>query len=296
MLKGFRDFSIRRKLMLIIFLTTGGALLIVSLMLIIYEIMSFRNVMVTDLTCQARIIGVNSIAAISSDDERAANEILSALETAPNITKAIIYSEDGRVFARYRRSDLEKGILSPPVKKEGHSFGMNSLAVFQSIFSRGKPVGTIYVESDLRAMYSHVLWYAGSSTVAVIITLSLVFLLQRRLQRIVTEPINDLVGMMNIVTERVKDLVRVMNIVSKDKNYSIRAPVYDHEEMNSLSQGFNEMLSQIQDRDRELHLCQGNLEELVEERTAKLVALNKQLQQEIMERKQAEGKVKKSFS
>jgi PAS domain S-box-containing protein len=296
MIKGFRDFSIRHKLMLIIFLTTGGALLIVSLMLIIYEIMSFRNVMVTDLTCQAKIIGANSIAAISSDDERAANEILSALETAPNITKAIIYSEDGRVFARYKRSDLEKGILSPPFKKEGHSFGMNSLAVFQSIFSRGKPVGTIYVESDLRAMYSHVLWYAGSSTVAVIISLSLVFLLQRRLQRMVTEPINDLVGMMNMVTERAKDLVRVMNIVSKDKNYSIRAPVYDHEEMNSLSQCFNEMLSQIQDRDRELHLCQGNLEELVEERTAKLVALNKQLQQEIMERKQAEGKVKKSFS
>jgi PAS domain S-box-containing protein len=292
----FRDSSIRHKLMLIILLTTGGALFMVSLTLTMYETVSFRNAMVTDLTYQAKLIGSNSIAAISFNDERAVNKILSALEAVPNITKAIVYSDDGRVFARYKRSDLKNNVLFPPFIKEGHSFGMNSLEVFQPIFSRGKQVGTIYVESDLRAMYSHVLWYAGSSTVAVIISLSLVFLLQRRLQRMVTEPINDLVGMMNMVTERAKDLVRVMNIVSKDKNYSIRAPVYDHEEMNSLSQCFNEMLSQIQDRDRELHLCQGNLEELVEERTAKLVTLNKQLQQEIMERKQAEGKVKKSFS
>jgi len=296
MIKGFGNFSIRHKLMLIIFLTTGGALLIVSLMLITYEIVSFRNAMVTDLTCQAKIMGANSIAAISSDDERAANEILSALETSPNITKAIIYSEDGRIFARYRRFDLKNNVLFPPFKKEGHSFGMNSLEVFQPIFSRGKPVGRMYVESDLKGMYTHVLWYTGTSTVAVIISLLLAFLLVRRLQRIVTEPINDMERVMNMVAEPIKELVGVINIVSKERNYSIRAPVYDHDEMNSLSQGFNEMLSQIQDRDRELHLCQGNFEKLVEERTAKLVALNKQLQQEIMERKQAEGKVKKSFS
>jgi PAS domain S-box-containing protein len=296
MIKGFGDFSIRHKLMLIILLATGGALLIVSLMLITYEIVSFRNAMVTDLTRQAKIIGTNSIAAISSDDEGAANEILSVLETAPNITKAIIYSENGRIFARYRRIDLKNSVLFPPFKKEGHSFGMNSLEVFQPMFFRGRLVGTMYVESDLRAMYSHMLWYTGTSTFAVIISLLLAFLLVRRLQRVVTEPIDDMERVMNMVAEPTRDLVRVMNIVSKDKNYSIRAPVYDHDEMNSLSQGFNEMLSQIQDRDRELHLCQGNFEKLVEERTAKLVALNKQLQQEIMERKQAEGKVKKSFS
>jgi PAS domain S-box-containing protein len=292
----FRDSSIRHKLMLIILLTTGGALFMVSLTLTMYETVSFRNAMVTDLTYQAKLIGSNSIAAISFNDERAVNKILSALEAVPNITKAIVYSDDGRVFARYKRSDLKNNVLFPPFIKEGHSFGMNSLEIFQPIFSRGKQVGTIYVESDLRAMYSHVLWYAGNSTVVVIISFVLAFLLLPRLQRTVTEPIKDLLRVMQSVTEPIKDLVRVMNIVSKDKNYSIRAPVYDHEEMNSLSQGFNEMLSQIQDRDRELHLCQGNLEELVEERTAKLVTLNKQLQQEIMERKQAEGKVKKSFS
>jgi PAS domain S-box-containing protein len=296
MVKGFRDSSIKHKLMLIILLTTGGALLIVSFVLIMFEVMSFRNAMVTDITCQAKIMGINSMAAISFDGEKAAGEILSALEAAPNITKAIVYSEDGRVFARYTRSDLKKDVLFPPFKKEGHSFGMNSVTVFQPIFFHGKPVGTICMESDLRAMYNHMLWYAGSSTIAVMLSLSLAFLLLPRLQRMVTEPIKDLVRVMQSVTEPIKDLVRVMNIVSKDKNYSIRAPVYDHDELNSLSQGFNEMLSQIQDRDRELHLCQGNLEELVEERTAKLVTLNKQLRQEIMERKQAEGEVKKSFS
>jgi signal transduction histidine kinase/HAMP domain-containing protein len=124
--------------------------------------------------------------------------------------------------------------------------------------------------------------YTVSVTLVVIASLVIAFLLLSKLQQMITKPILD--------------LVRLMGIVVKDKNYSIRSPVYSLDEIGSLVQGFNELLSQIQARDEALTLYREKHEDIIGERTAELKKLNEQLQEEIKERKQVERRLKKSYS
>jgi len=278
------NLSIKQKLILISLLTTGVVVLLASLVLITGEIISFRSSLVKDLTIQAEIVGNNTTAALSFNDQKTADEILSALRAAQNIINAVIYSGDGKVFAKYKRYDVQEDILPPAPQKDGYRFGIDRLSVFHRIILASKPIGTIYIQSDLKAIYSSLIWYAGSLIMGMFMSLSIAFLILTKLQKIITRPILD--------------LLHVMNIVSKDNNYSLQAPIHSHDEMGFLTKGFNEMLSQIQDRDKELNQYREHLEELVAKRTADLARVNEKLQRELEERRSIEIKLleEKNFS
>lgn len=95
-----------------------------------------------------------------------------------------------------------------------------------------------------------------------------------RLQRTITGPIFDLVGL--------------MRNISRDKDYSKRAKIENHDEIGLLSEGLNEMLLEIQKRDVDLELQQRQLEDLVAKRTSELMKTKEQLEQELVERIRAE--------
>ena len=67
-----QNLSIRRKLILITMLTSSVALLLSSASFLIYDLISFRQLLTQDLTTQAEIIGYNSAAAMAFKDEPAA--------------------------------------------------------------------------------------------------------------------------------------------------------------------------------------------------------------------------------
>jgi PAS domain S-box-containing protein len=283
MVKHFiKNLSIKQKLILISLLASGVALFLTGVVSTVDRMIDFKHSLENSLSAQAKIIGMNSTAALSFNDQKAAEEILSALRSSPNIVHAIVYSKDGKVFARYKRHDIKEDFLPPSPQKDGYRLGIDHLSVFQRIILDNKLIGTLYIQSDLKELYQRMKWNAGFAFVIMVVSLSLALLLLSKLQQVITKPILY--------------LLRVMNIVSKDKNYSLRAQIHGHDEMSSLTQGFNEMLLQIQERDKELNLHRELLEEIVEERTAELRTLNEQLQQEIMERKQVGERLKKSFS
>jgi PAS domain S-box-containing protein len=270
----FRDISIKRKLILISLFTTGVVLFLAGTVLITDEVIDSRRSMIKDLTVQAEIIGSNSTAALSFKDQKAAEEILSALRAAPDIMYAIIYTKDGKVFARYQRDGMKEDILPPLPQEDSHRFGMNHLSLFHRIVLDYNTIGTIYIQSDLKEFKSRLKRGAGITIVIMFISLCVAFLLLSKLQQTITNPILE--------------LVRVMHTISKGKDYSVRMPILSRDEMGSLTEGFNEMLAQIQDRDVELGQYQKHLEKLVVERTAELENTNKQLQQELIERKKAQ--------
>ncbi|HEX2711651.1 MAG TPA: CHASE sensor domain-containing protein, partial [Candidatus Acidoferrales bacterium] len=137
-MSAFRDFSIRRKLTLIIMVTSSVALLLACATFVAYDLYTFRQAKVHDLTTLAKIIGSNSTAALTFGDSNSAKEILGALSARQHIVAACIYTRDGRVFAKYLRGDPEARFSPPEARGDGSRFGDNELALFRQITLDGE--------------------------------------------------------------------------------------------------------------------------------------------------------------
>jgi sensor histidine kinase regulating citrate/malate metabolism len=86
----FRDISIRHKLTLIVLLTSAVAILLGAVISVVYETMRSRHELVSGLSAEAEIIGANSAAALAFRDQKAAQEILSALRFRRQVVYACL--------------------------------------------------------------------------------------------------------------------------------------------------------------------------------------------------------------
>ncbi|MFZ4441218.1 MAG: CHASE sensor domain-containing protein, partial [Syntrophales bacterium] len=98
-----RKVSIQRKLMRISMLTTCVALLLTSVLLIVNEVIVFRQSLIERVFVMAKTIGTNSTASLTFNDQKTAEETLHALKSAQSITCAVLYNREGGVLAQYIR-------------------------------------------------------------------------------------------------------------------------------------------------------------------------------------------------
>jgi PAS domain S-box-containing protein len=269
----FQKASLKQKQMLIIMLTTGVALLLACAAITAYEVITFRKSMVRNVSSLAEIVGDNTSAALDFNDPRNAEETLAALESDPHIVGGCIYNREGQVFVKYVRPDKKVSFTPPPFQSNATFFADHHLNLFRPILSNGEMIGVIYLKSDLESLYSRLYQYAAIVGAVFLLTLCVAFALSNRLQRLISQPILH--------------LVQTTRTVATEKNYSIRAVKSSQDELGVLIDGFNEMLSQIQERDMALQSARDNLELRVQERT-------RALQREILERKRAEDALRES--
>src|ERR1700747_2534628 len=98
-----QNLSIKRKLTLITMLTSSAALVLSSFSFLIYDLISFRHLLIQDLMTQAEIIGYNSAGAREVKDGPRATATLPALTGKEDIVAAALYTRDSKVFASYSR-------------------------------------------------------------------------------------------------------------------------------------------------------------------------------------------------
>ena len=139
--------------------------------------------------------------------------------------------------------------------------------MFQQIRLNGEVAGTIYIRSDLNQLYDRASRFVAIAGIIIFVSFAAAFLLASRLQRSISEPILE--------------LTRTAFAVSVEKDYSIRATKTSRDEIGFLFDRFNEMLTQIQQRDAALQNAHADLERRVEERT-------RDLRNEVTERQLAE--------
>jgi signal transduction histidine kinase len=267
-----RDAPIQRKLTLIIMLTTSVALLLACAAFVSYELVTFRGAMVRELSILAEVIGANSTAALAFNDDSSAEETLAALSADQHIVTGYIYAKDGRVLAEYQRRDSIRELSPPEPQVDSYHFEGDHLALFRRVTLDGEVIGTVYIQSDLQAVRFRLRQYAGIVLAVFWASSFVAFLLSSRLQRVISEPILQ--------------LAQTARLVSTEKNYAVRAVKHSQDELGLLIDGFNAMLTQIQERDTALQKAHDDLEKRVEERT-------KALQLEIVERKRAEREIHK---
>ena len=274
------NFSLKRKLQVIIMVTVGAALVLASAALLTYDLIAFGSSMRGDLETLAEILGSNSTAALTFGDQKAANELLSGLKANRHIMTAHLYAADGKPFARYRRADLSQEPTVSPAEPDGSRFSYDRLALFRRILLYDQPVGTVYLESDLKGIQARLTRFAGIGAIVLLGSLLFAFLLSSQLQGVISKPILQLAA--------------TARIVSAEKDYSVRAVKRSDDEVGRLIDGFNEMLTQIQQRDEELQRHRDHLEEQVLARTSELTQTNTQLV-EAKDKAEAANRAKSQF-
>ncbi len=255
-----RHYPISKKLTAMNMVVSGIALLLACTAFFTYDLLTFRQARVRGLSVQAEIIGSNSVAAILFNDPHSAENTLSALHAAPNIMFAGVYNLKGEPFAAYwrdRHGPMPRLLAIAPGRTDAYLYTKNDVSLVKTIIFQGKPVGTVYLQSDLTAIADRLKRYAIIVGIVLLTSMLAALLISRITQRAVSRPIVQL-----------SDTAR---IISKEQNYSIRVdPGGKKDEVTTLIAAFNEMLEQIQVRDTALQRAHDELETRVKERTAEL--------------------------
>jgi signal transduction histidine kinase len=259
-----RDVPIRQKLVLIIMLTTGGALLLAGVGLLTLDFFRFRREMVADLRTLAEVIAQNSTAALSFEDAAAAQETLAALGAKRSVVAAALYSRKGELFAHWARRGQTPAFPARP-GSDGPLFRQSSLVLFEPVWLKGQRIGTVYLESGLDEVWSR-LRVRGITIAVVFLAAALAALaLSSALQGLISRPILHLADTARAVSER--------------NDYTLRADKRSTDELGRLVEAFNQMLTQIQERDTALLAAKEDLEHRVQDRTRDLETANLELQQ-----------------
>src|SRR5580700_4349237 len=145
MMLKFKNHSVSQKLTWMNMLVSGAALLLACTAFISYDMLTFRESMVRNLSTQAQIIGSNTVSALVFNDPQSAENTLSALRAAHNVLSAEIYTPDGRLFASYSRDPGGQILALPSIpsgQAEIHWLKNDEIDLVRSIVFQGKPTGT----------------------------------------------------------------------------------------------------------------------------------------------------------
>jgi C4-dicarboxylate-specific signal transduction histidine kinase len=267
-----RDVPIQRKLTIISMLTSGLALLVAGLAFAAYEQVVFRGSMVDRLSITASMVAENSSAALTFNDPASAAVTLKSLSADPHIVGAAIYDADGKLLAQYRRTGVPDDFKTPAISREGHFFDGDYLKLSRGINVAGEHAGTVDIQSDLTEMRARMSRYALIMLLVMAGASAASMLLATKLRTTISGPVSH--------------LAHVVGTVTTQKNYAVRAAKQGNDELGSLIDGFNAMLSQIQIQDGALQEARDKLEKRVVERT-------RELQKEVTERTQAQEELER---
>lgn len=234
-----------------------------------------RERMISDLRVQAKIIGSNSAAALLFDDRKAAKDILSSLRSLSEIQSAILYDKDGKEFGYY----IKEGSVYIPYYNEVLNSN-KEIIVVENIEVDKESVGKLVLVSNTERIERQMRLVTFGVVFGIIGSLLIAFLLVFLFTRMIFKPVNILMD--------------VMQQVSEKKDYSLRADIQSKDEFGSIANSFNEMLAQIQLRDREINRYKEHLEEEVKKRTKELEELNVRLEKELEEERRMEEIISRS--
>lgn len=213
-------------------LTSVVALLITMAALAVYDRGAVQDEIRSDVNVLAGVIGENASSALVFNDQQSAAQTLAAFRAQPNIVTGALYDRNGKLFAAYGKTPPE---TAPP---DGTQIERAYIGVVRPVFFSEARVGSVYVRSDLSAMFERRQKYLQIAALVLAGAAFVALILSALFQRIISRPI--------------RRLLDVEKHVSKTKDYSLRAEKHADDEVGKLIDGFNEMLGEIRARDAEI--------------------------------------------
>ncbi|MDE2583951.1 MAG: HAMP domain-containing protein, partial [Betaproteobacteria bacterium] len=253
----FRSLSMGRKLRLVLMAVAGVALAVYASLTFIHGLREVEQLNRESLTALLDVTARNLEAPLVFNDGHSAQETLRALAADPGVVEVRVLDREGKLFARYVRGSHE-GKGSDTRMDEWLPQGWNRLALARDVTFRNAPMGRVELVATRERYWAAVgrggLIWAGVTCLALLAA----SLLARRLQRVLTEPLERL-------EQAAQDIAR-------RKRFSVRVERGPEDEIGHLIDSFNAMLAEIEHRDLRLKQQRENLEAEVLVRTEELVA------------------------
>ena len=221
-LRAFLAGSVRRKTMAVVLATTLAALVVNALVLLVYEISTYRDERIAELRAQVEILGRSAAPALAFNDRKEADAALASMKARSDVVRAALYRPDGTVFATYE----------PTAAWTGEQF-----SVTREIVEGGQLLGSAELVTRSQ-LGERVLAYSGIVLAVMALALGAALVLSAWLQRVITRPILDIDA-------------AARNVI-QGNDYAIRARKSTEDEIGALADAFNRMLDEIHRRTAEL--------------------------------------------
>ena len=198
---------------------------------------------------QTKVLAQNAAAALSFKDAKSAEELLASLQHSPNVRSAALFSPDDSQMASYAR----RGFAAPALSGRPLQMHPEHFVLIEPVTFKGQLTGRLAMTVSLTSIYGTTLLRIAVTLAAMALGLWGSGLLLRRMNTRVIAPLTA--------------LNQLMAQVAHTPDYSQRAQPSDITELDVQAQGFNTMLSQIEDREARLALQRDHLEDEVALRT-----------------------------
>ena len=239
--------SISEKLRRLIWMTVGSALVFVAFAFAVFQFWSFHTAITERLSAISMVLSSNVKAALEFDEPRQAAKLLESLSAEQDISSVTVLNKEGDFFAGHgnQAPGASAEIQRDPwlkenieAKTQAFRFQLDAIDHVSPILMYGETIGFLHLHATPKRFYNQLAF-------SILIILGVTFLSAwfalywaQRLQRRIVDPIFHLADS--------------MRRVSSEQDFSLRAQKEDDDEIGQLTEGFNRMLAQIEERDREL--------------------------------------------
>ncbi len=240
--------SIRDKILVVTMITSFFAMLVTSATFITYQYYAFQDWLLQNLTSQAEIIAYNSKGALAFDDPREGRDALRSLEAVSSMTGAFLFTADGVLFSSWQRLGSPDFSQTAP-DWQGAREVNNEVFMARRIMEKELFLGTILLRSNQQERAAFLRNSMAALVVLVLLSGAITLLLSTWLQKIISGP--------------VAHLATVMEMVSQRQDYSVRGTRHSDDEIGDLTDFFNNMLAQVESRDRQLRENEDLLQSII---------------------------------
>ncbi len=243
-----QNWSIGSKLVLLSLATSLIGLLAAITAIAAYDQYSLRSLLREEFGVLGSVIASRSSAAAVFEDEALAQNNLSSLQYRSSVTLGCIYrlsgAESGEPgselipLANYHSgNDDQCPQVNVPARQQ-IIIGQRYLDVLQPIVLDDSTVGVLYLRASLDETYSRLQHKLLIMVPVVIVAAAIAVLIGALLSRHISHPL--------------KMLGKAASLVAEHDNYSIRADKYSNDEVGSVVDSFNHMLSVIEHENERL--------------------------------------------